>query len=260
MNIGGGSAGQTPTSGIHWHMNLANEITYIATDTQHQVIPWVSIRNKTTGEAVEFLSTEASEGIESLKKLPSNTMDCIACHNRPSHIYRPPVRIVNQSLALGRISTKLPNIKSASIQALVGEYTSKADAMESIPTTLLRFYQDQYPQVVEQHRELIKAASEELKMQYSRNFFPRMKVSWKVYPNNIGHMTDLGCFRCHDGKHMSTTGKVISKDCNICHTILYQGDAPAPTTLSVAGLEFQHPADIGDLWKEMNCKDCHSGQ
>ena len=241
-------------------MNLANEITYIATDTQHQVIPWVSIRNKTTGEAVEFLSTEASEGIESLKKLPSNTMDCIACHNRPSHIYRPPVRIVNQSLALGRISTKLPNIKSASIQALVGEYTSKADAMESIPTTLLRFYQDQYPQVVEQHRELIKAASEELKMQYSRNFFPRMKVSWKVYPNNIGHMTDLGCFRCHDGKHMSTTGKVISKDCNICHTILYQGDAPAPTTLSVAGLEFQHPADIGDLWKEMNCKDCHSGQ
>ena len=123
-----------------------------------------------------------------------------------------------------------------------------------------RFYQDQYPQVVEQNRELIKAASEELKMQYSRNFFPRMKVSWKVYPNNIGHMTDLGCFRCHDGKHVSATGKVISKDCNSCHTILYQGDDPAPTTLSVAGLEFQHPADIGDLWKEMNCKDCHSGQ
>ena len=101
MKIGGGSAGQTPTSGIHWHMNLANEITYIATDTQHQVIPWVSMRNKTTGEAVEFLSTEASEGIESLKKLPSNTMDCIDCHNRPSHIYRPPMRIVIRAWHLG---------------------------------------------------------------------------------------------------------------------------------------------------------------
>ena len=73
-------------------------------------------------------------------------------------------------------------------------------------------------------------------------------------------MTDLGCFRCHDGKHVSATGKVISKDCNSCHTILYQGTDPTPTTLAVTGLEFEHPAEIGEVWKEMNCKDCHAGQ
>ena len=87
-----------------------------------------------------------------------------------------------------------------------------------------------------------------------------MRVSWQAYPNNIGHMTSMGCFRCHDGKHVSSTGKVISKDCNSCHTILYQGHDPVPTTLDAAGLEFQHPEDIGDLWKETNCMECHTGK
>jgi hypothetical protein len=82
----------------------------------------------------------------------------------------------------------------------------------------------------------------------------------KRYPDNIGHMTDLGCFRCHDGKHVSATGKVISKDCNSCHTILYQGTDPPPTTLALTGLEFEHPAEVGEVWQEMNCKDCHAGQ
>jgi hypothetical protein len=59
---------------------------------------------------------------------------------------------------------------------------------------------------------------------------------------------------------VSTTGKVISKDCNSCHTILYQGTDPTPTTLAVTGLEFEHPTEIGEAWKEMNCTDCHAGQ
>ena len=25
------------------------------------------------------------------------------------------------------------------------------------------------------------------------------------------------------------------------------------------GLEFQHPEDIGDTWKETGCYECHSG-
>ena len=260
MKIGGGSADRAPTGGIHWHMNLANEVTYVATDSQHQNIPWVKMRHKVTGEETVFVSTEASESPENLQKLPADTMDCLDCHNRPAHIYHSSARIVDQSLARGRISTALPNIKAASVQALDGTYPSTAAAMEGIPTTLRQYYQEQYPQVATQQSDLIQAAAEELKLQYSRNFFPHMRVSWKTYPNNIGHMTDLGCFRCHDGKHVSATGKVISKDCNSCHTILYQGTDPTPTTLAVTGLEFEHPTEIGEMWKEMNCKDCHAGQ
>ena len=260
MKIGGGSSDHTPTGGIHWHMNLANEVTFVATDSQQQNIPWVKMRHKITGEETEFVSTEASESPENLHKMPRDRMDCIDCHNRPAHIYHPTARIVDQSLALGRISTALPNIKAASVKALDDTYPSTAAAMERIPTTLRQFYQEQYPQVATQQSDLIQAAAEELKGQYRRNFFPHMRVSAKVYPNNIGHMTDLGCFRCHDGKHVSATGKVLSKDCNLCHTILYQGTDPSPTTLTMTGLEFEHPAEVGEAWKEMNCKDCHAGQ
>jgi hypothetical protein len=178
----------------------------------------------------------------------------------PAHIYHSPARLVDQSLARGRISTTLPNIKAASVKALDGTYPSTAAAMERIPTTLRQFYQEQYPQVATQQSNLIQAAAEELKLQYSRNVFPHMRVSSKAYPNNIGHMTDLGYFRCHDGKHVSATGKVLSKDCNSCHTIPYQGADPTPTTLTMTGLEFEHPAEVGEAWKEMNCKDCHAGQ
>jgi len=260
MKIGGGSSPRGPESGIHWHMNIDNEITYAAVDTPRQIIPWVRARNRRTGDMAEYRSSEISLSESELDSLAKNRMDCIDCHNRPSHIYRPPVRIVDQSMTFGRISTELPEARSAAIQALVAPYSSTEAAMDSIPKMMASFYQEKYPSVAEQKKQLIASASEELQEQYRKNFFPTMGVSWKVYPNNIGHMTDLGCFRCHDGKHTSSTGKVISKDCNSCHTILYQGTDPVPVTLNAAGLPFQHPVDIGDAWKDTNCKECHTGQ
>lgn len=260
MKIGGGSTDRGPTSGIHWHMNIDNEIDYVATDPRRQEIPWVRSRNRTTGEVIEYVSTEATQSPEELRSLPTNRMDCIDCHNRPSHIYRPPVRIIDNSLALGRISTKLPAVRKAAIDALVQPYTSTQVAMDSIALVLREFYQNEYPSVLQEHDGLIEQAVAELQRQYGRNFFPRMKVNWKAYPNNIGHMTDLGCFRCHDNKHVSESGKVISKDCNSCHTILYQGSDPSPSTMNLSGLPFEHPEDIGDMWMETNCNDCHTGE
>jgi hypothetical protein len=130
--------------------------------------------------------------------------------------------------------------------------------MDSIPLLMKKYYDENFPEVSSGKGDLIAQASEELQTQFRRNFFPSMKVSWRAYPNNIGHQTALGCFRCHDGKHVSSTGKVISKDCNSCHTILYQGREPVPTTMNAGGLEFIHPEDIGDSWKDTNCSDCHS--
>ena len=41
INTGGAEPTAGLPSGIHWHMNIANKITYIASDAQRQVIPWV---------------------------------------------------------------------------------------------------------------------------------------------------------------------------------------------------------------------------
>jgi hypothetical protein len=257
MKVGSGTAGRIPTSGIHWSMNIANDITYIAVDKQRQVIPIVKSRNKKTGIETEYISTEALELAGDVKSNPARKMDCIDCHNRPSHIYRPPVRIVDQSMAIGAIGRELPNIRTIALQALGETFQTTEEAVDSIPKVIVNYYKENIPQVLEDKKELVQAAIKELILQYSKNIFPEMKVSWKVYPNNIGHMTDLGCFRCHDGKHVSREGKVLTKDCNSCHVIMFQGTEPEPASLSVAGLTFEHPEDIGDAWKETVCKECH---
>ena len=85
-----------------------------------------------------------------------------------------------------------------------------------------------------------------------------MKLDWKTHPNNIGHFYYSGCFRCHDGNHVSKTGKVISKDCTICHTILSQDEGGVQMAGAASGVAFKHPVDIGDL-SQVNCSDCHTG-
>ncbi len=260
MKIGGGMSERGSQGGIHWHMNIANEITYVAVDSLRQVIPWVRIRSRITGETKEYVASDTPIPPDSLASLTKNTMDCIDCHNRPSHIYRPPVRIVDRSLANGSISPILPNIHAIAINVLVRPYSTAQAAMDSIPIQLEQALTEEVNPIPDTLRPFVASAAKELQDQYQRNFFPLMKVNWKAYPNNIGHMTDLGCFRCHDGNHVSSDGKVISKDCNSCHTILYQGPDAHPTALSSGGLAFQHPEDVGDAWKTTNCRECHSGE
>jgi len=260
MKIGGGNEERGPAGGIHWHMNIANEVQYVSTDSLRLEIPYVWLRDRNSGTMTEYVAESAPEDSGKLRASPRLRMDCIDCHNRPSHIYRPPMRIVDQSMAVGRIATTLPGIRRKGIEVLTHPYATRAGAMDSIALLVRDFYTTTYPQVALTQREQIDDAVAELQTQYGKNFFPVMKVRWSAYPNNIGHMTNRGCFRCHDGKHVSPDGRRITNDCNSCHTILYQGTDPAPQSMSLAGLPFQHPEDIGETWQDTNCVECHSGQ
>jgi hypothetical protein len=87
-----------------------------------------------------------------------------------------------------------------------------------------------------------------------------MKASWSDYPNNIGHFYDMGCMRCHEGRHISENGDKITHACSACHIILAQGNnIPASETMSSNGLEFKHPVDIDLAWQEIGCYECHTG-
>jgi hypothetical protein len=57
-----------------------------------------------------------------------------------------------------------------------------------------------------------------------------------------------------DGK-----GNVLSRDCDVCHLIVAQGPSENVDDLEskLTGLEFKHPEDIDEAWKEMKCTDCH---
>src|SRR5205085_2777912 len=57
IKVGGGNAETGEVGGIHWHMNLANEITYISADERRQSIPWIRMKDK-NGNVTEYTSKE----------------------------------------------------------------------------------------------------------------------------------------------------------------------------------------------------------
>jgi NapC/NirT cytochrome c family protein len=259
LKTGGGNIEVGPTSGIHWHMNIGHKVEYLPTDRQRLQIPWVRSTD-TEGKSTIYRSTDCTIPEDEIETMPKRRMDCIDCHNRPAHIYRPPSQSVNVSMALGWIDPGLPYVKSAAVRALRSDYSSTPAAMEGIRTSIESFFRSYYPEIAAERAVQIERTVGEVQRIYSRNFFPEMKVNWKTFPNHIGHLYSPGCFRCHDGKHKTPDGKVLSKDCNTCHTILAQEITGSPQRLALEGIEYHHPVDIGNAWKEMNCFDCHGKQ
>ncbi|MFN8219290.1 MAG: NapC/NirT family cytochrome c [Fimbriimonadales bacterium] len=255
VKIGGEQQGNT--EGIHAHMYIDNEITYISTDRQRQVIPYVEAKDK-SGKVTVYQSTELKATPDELKKGERRLVDCIDCHNRPSHQYNHPEFSVNHAMSKGRIDTSLPEIKRVSVEALEKPYKTESEALAGIKKDVEEFYKTTYPKQAASMSKQIQVAIEDLQGIYKVNYFPEMGVSWKGYPNNLDHLHGLGCFRCHDGKHVSKEGKVITKDCKACHIIISQVPPGGKRETNRDGLEFKHPADIGDAWKETPCKDCHA--
>ncbi len=248
VKTGGGSPESGITSGIHWHMNIANEVTYIATDRQRQVIPWVRVKDR-SGKVTEYRTEGVKLTDAQITAATKRRMDCVDCHNRPTHIYRSPDRAVDTALRAGKIAATLPFIKQQGVVVLAADYETTEAAVANIAKEIPAYYQKNYPDLYRTKRVQVDQAAAALQTVFKAIRFPEMRVDWRTHPDNLGHFATLGCFRCHDDQHVSADGKRISKDCQICHTVLPEPNATAA---------FEHPIDIGDL-RSVNCADCHTG-
>ena len=256
IKTGGGDPNAGVASGIHWHMNIGNKITYWS-DAKRQNISYVRLEDL-NGKVTEYAAQGADASQAALAKLQTKRMDCVDCHNRPTHIYMPPDRSVDQSLTAHRIDASLPFAKAKGVEVLTAEYKSTDEAVQAIATKIPAFYNEKYPDIAKSKQVQVQAMVSELQRIFRNSIFPEMKVSWKTHPDNVGHFYFQGCFRCHDGNHVSKDGKVISKDCNSCHTLLSQSEDGKEIQGSAEGVQFKHPVDLGDM-TQVNCSDCHTG-
>ena len=92
-------------------------------------------------------------------------------------------------------------------------YPSQDAADKGIDDGLRAFYQKQGGSSDEEVRRAVRAFQDV----YRRNVFPTMNVTWGSYPDQKGHVTSNGCFRCHDDSHAAKDGSTISADCEYCH-------------------------------------------
>ncbi|HKI26872.1 MAG TPA: NapC/NirT family cytochrome c [Candidatus Sulfotelmatobacter sp.] len=256
IKTGGGDPATGAPEGIHWHMNIGNKIDYVATDEKRQVIPYIHVEDM-QGRVTEYYAKDSTLSKDQIAKAARHHMDCVDCHNRPSHIYVPPDQSVDQSLLARRLDASLPFLKQQAVTVLAATYQTSDEAMRGIASGLQTFYETKYPDVAKSKQLEIRNAVAEIQQIYGRTTFPDMKLNWQTHNNNLGHFYYPGCFRCHDGQHVSADGKVVSKDCNQCHTLMSQSEGAI--SVATTGLpSFQHPVDIGDL-TQVNCADCHTG-
>ncbi|HEX3129992.1 MAG TPA: NapC/NirT family cytochrome c [Thermoanaerobaculia bacterium] len=212
MKVGGrhGNGSQ----GIHWHVDPGVRIRYLA-DEKRETIYEVEMK-AADGKVTRFAMAD--------KKAPAGAawriMDCMDCHNRPSHTFRAPDQEVDAALLAGRIPAGLPFVRREAVALLKGKYASHEAAEKAFNDGLLAFYRKDYPQIAASRAKVIETTAAVMGDIYSANVFPSMNIDWGTYPNHIGHERSPGCFRCHDDQHVAADGRAISQDCSTCHGLL----------------------------------------
>jgi hypothetical protein len=260
IKTGGGDPKTGQTAGIHWHMNIGVKTEYIARDERRQDIPWIKVTDSRTGRETVYQDNDNPLTEEEIATLEKRKMDCMDCHNRPSHKFHSPDYMIDAAVLTGMIDKDLPEIKRFAVEAMAGEYATEDEAIRGIASRILKSYRDEYPEVFEERRVAIDKAIISTQEQFTKSIFPEMKVRWEHYLDNIGHFIYPGCMRCHAGNKISEEGFEITRDCTACHAILSQGSGERAQMATTAdGLEFVHPEDIDEEWRETGCFECHTG-
>jgi len=211
LDIGGIADGKTP--GIHWHVDPRHRIRY-RSDTARQHIYDVELTEPDgTVKLFKSSTTPSADQVE-----PGwRTMDCVDCHNRPTHIYRQPNDELDAALESKQLDSSLPFIKREGMRAIETKFASQSDAHAGIQKALFEFYRKDYPDLVKSDSNRIEGAANALFNIYRQNVFPQMNITWGTYPVFLQHD---GCFRCHDKEHQTASGEKISKSCDLCHQVL----------------------------------------
>jgi hypothetical protein len=259
VKVGGGSTGLLEGSGIHYHMQVAEKVEYIARDPQRQEIAWVRVTDR-DGQVREYENEAYGLDEQERASLPVRQMQCIDCHSRPAHPFPSPVASVNEALRGGKLPRDVVYLKEASVRALDGGYGSREEAMQGIAAALQAYYEEEDPDVLEEQSEELEAATGVLRSIYRRTIFPEMKADWRAHPDNLGHLESPGCFRCHSDEMVDAEGEPVFSDCVGCHAVVAQDDQAIATVADFDdGRGFVHPEDGGTFDEFTLCSDCHTG-
>jgi hypothetical protein len=215
LHVGGPIAGSGSGAGIHWHMNRANVVEYVATDEKREQIPYVRVSTP-DGRVREYFA----EGVtrDQVDGKPRRQMDCLDCHSRPAHRFAwTPEREVDAAIGEGQINPKIPFIRREAVRALRAGYATRDIAFGEIDRSIRAAMNARLPHTFEE-RDLQRAIGVTQAI-YRASVFPSMKVGWGTYADQMGHTTSMGCFRCHDESHKTADGIAIRQECELCHAI-----------------------------------------
>ena len=240
LNLKIGSGQEGLDSGIHWHIAEKNQLRYLPFDEKRFKIIWVEVRQPDGG--FKHFNNNRLLHRSGDEQLPVRVLDCIDCHNRATHIYENPEYAIDDVIDKGLLMHNIPFIKREGLAAITKNYPDKARGTKMIRIRLENFYRDNYPQFSGSNSARIDSIIEVLQAIYHRSIHPGMEIEWSSYPNHIGHRNSPGCFRCHNSNMVDETGKSISNECTLCHSILaFDSDEPFKHLLPLDEKESEYP-------------------
>ena len=221
LKVGGIDSGTGDYVGIHWHVSPDVKVTYESYDDRRARIGKVTVA-ETGKDPVIYLPPEPEEDEATRTVVETRVMDCVDCHNRPTHVYDPsPELAIDEAMTQGLIDRDLPEIKRIASELLVDTSLARDQAETRISAKVTEFYRQNYPEVAREKAKQLKQSASHIATIYRRNIFPHLKIGWNTYPSHLGHRTTTeGCFRCHDDEHATAEGKDLSQDCELCHDVL----------------------------------------
>lgn len=226
MLVGGGDAMGDPegATGIHWHVSKGHQVRYYATDRKRENIVWVELTYPDGSTRIwrnPDKPVDPSEILHAEAENELRTMDCVDCHNRPTHVFMPASVTIDQWLSRDMIDPEIPWIRKIAHELLIVEYASTEEAMAAIEKLPER-YAERYPDHVEAWGDKVEKTVPQLQEIYRTHVFPEMNIGWNTYYSLIGHPTEntAGCFRCHNGVLRDDAGEGITLACDSCHHVL----------------------------------------
>ncbi|MDH5721330.1 MAG: NapC/NirT family cytochrome c [Spirochaetia bacterium] len=223
LKVGGQKGGPDGKyEGIHWHVNKNAKVEFKALDDRRAKIGWVKVTKK-DGKVVEYFTEEYTKTANK-ETLEAKEMDCLDCHNRPTHEFYLPEKALNLALSDGRLDRKLPFLYRESLRVLKKEYAEEQIDVE-IPKQIKAYYSKEHPEIAKQEVELINKTADQLVKIYRRNNWPKMELRWGFHKSHIGHNDVPGCGRCHNADMLTKDGKGLSDvegDCENCHDVLVE--------------------------------------
>ena len=261
VKTGGGNAREGNARGIHWH--ITSKVMYYSDDELSQTIPYVRVYND-DGTYTEYTDTESGFDPSTIDESKLRQMDCVTCHNRVTHNFKDPAKSVDESMSSGLIDPTIPFIHNKAVTVLSATYKTREDAVKAISAIEDDYKRNLFDTYTQKGAE-IKKAIVEIQAIYDRTVFHEQKIDSTTYPNNLGHITAPGCFRCHDGKHLNDKNEAVRLECNVCHSVpvvaksddfvtkIEISNGPEPETHFNPNWISMHNQAIGP-----SCANCHT--
>lgn len=260
LNTGGGNQQGEVGPFIHWH--ATGQVQFLALDADQQEIPYIRV-TLPDGKMREYYDVSTGLQPEDIHGQTLQRMDCITCHNRIAHLIPTPAEVVDRAMAEGTLPADLPDLHRKAVEVLSGNYTSRQAGLEAI-ADLETYYRQQYPTVWSERADEIRQAIQTLQALFQATNFPEQKLNYATHPNNLGHTSDPGCFRCHDGKHLTPTGEAIPFACSTCHSIPEVVTSDQPVVELRLDTSPRPPTHSNTLWPVLHgrmlddsCATCH---